>query len=249
MVTLRPMKAIILAAGMGKRLEAVSGGLPKCMVPVGNRPLVDRLIERSAQAGIDEVIIVTGYCAEALRDHVAKIDHPLAKKAVFVHNDRFSDMGNFYSLLVAEEAVAGSAFVKLDGDLLMDETVLPKVLACAGPGVLAVDCRDGMGEEEMKVRVDADGKILELNKRMEPSVAVGEYIGVDRVDAELCKPVFDMLRELIEIGETDEYYERAYERLIQNGAPYEVADVTGCQWTEIDDAADLENANRMVADQ
>ena len=249
MVTLCPMKAIILAAGMGKRLEAVSGGVPKCMVPVGGRPLIDRLLERTAEAGITEVIIVTGYCAEALRDHVANIDQPLAKNAVFVHNDRFSDMGNFYSLLVAEEAVAGSPFVKLDGDLLMDETVLPKVLASAGPGVLAVDCRDGMAEEEMKVRVDADGKILELNKRMDPKLALGEYIGVDRVDAELCKPVFDMLRELIEIGETDEYYERAYERLIQNGAAYQVADVTGCQWTEIDDAADLENANRMVAGQ
>ena len=242
------MKAIILAAGMGKRLEAVSGGVPKCMVPVGGRPLVDRLIERTAEAGIKEVIIVTGYCAQALRDHVGQIDHPLARSAVFVHNDRYSDMGNFYSLLVAEEAVGGSSFIKLDGDLLMDHTVLPKVLASPGPGVLAVDCRAGMGEEEMKVRVDAAGKILELNKRMEPSSALGEYIGVDRVDAELCDDVFDMLRELIEIGETDEYYERAYERLIQKGAAYQVADVTGCRWTEIDDAADLENANRMVAE-
>jgi len=242
------MKAIILAAGMGKRLEAVSGGVPKCMVPVCGRPLIDRLIERCGQAEIDEVIVVTGYCAEALRDHVQTIDHPLAKGAVFVHNERFADMGNFYSLLVAEAAVDGAAFVKLDGDLLMDETVLPKVLASAGPGVLAVDCRNGMGEEEMKVRVDAQGAITELNKRMDPKVALGEYIGVDRVDAELCAPVFDMLRELIEIGETDEYYERAYERLIQSGTPYQVADVTGCQWTEIDDAADLAQANQMVAE-
>ncbi|MCP4446919.1 MAG: phosphocholine cytidylyltransferase family protein [Myxococcales bacterium] len=241
------MKAIILAAGMGKRLEAVSGGLPKCMVPVGGRPLIDRLIERTADSGIDDVIIVTGFCAKALRKHVSKIDHPLAQKAVFVHNDRYSDMGNFYSLLVAEEAVAGSAFVKLDGDLLMDETVLPKVLSCKGPGILAVDCREGMGEEEMKVRVDGSGKILELNKRMDPTVALGEYIGVDRADAELCGPVFDMLRKLIELGETDEYYERAYELLIQGGADYEVADVTGCKWTEIDDAVDLQNANKMVS--
>ena len=84
------MKAIILAAGMGKRLEAVSGGLPKCMVPVGGRPLIDRLIERTADAGIDELIIVTGYCAEALRDHVAEVDHPLAKKAVFTGEAAYS---------------------------------------------------------------------------------------------------------------------------------------------------------------
>ncbi len=240
------MKAIILAAGMGTRLESVSGGIPKCMVEVGGRPLIDRMIERIGQAGIEDLIVVTGYKHEVLEAHVRGIDHPLAKDAVFVFNDRFADMGNFYSLLVAKEAVGDSPFIKLDGDVLMDTKILPKLLAAQGPAALAVDCRDGMGEEEMKVRVDANGSILELNKRMDPSVALGEFIGVDRVDAELSETVFAKLRELIEFGETDEYYERAYERLIQSGTRYTVADITGCQWTEVDDAADLEIANKML---
>lgn len=242
------MKAIILAAGMGTRLESVSGGIPKCMVKVGGVPLIDRMIERIGQAGIDELIIVTGYQAEVLEAHVARIAHPLARDAVFVFNEHYADMGNFYSLLVAKEAVNGTAFIKLDGDVLMDEDVLPRLLAAPGPAALAVDCRTGMGEEEMKVRVDEQGGITELNKRMDPAVALGEFIGVDRVDAELGGTVFNKLRELIDLGETDEYYERAYERLIQSGTHYEVADITGCQWTEIDDAADLEIANRMLAD-
>ncbi len=247
MVSLDPMKAIILAAGMGKRLESVSGGLPKCMVAVGGRPIIDRLIERIGQAGIEELIIVTGYRADALRAHVGQVDHPLARKAVFVHNDRYADWGNFYSLLVTEEVVAGSSFIKLDGDLLIDEQVLPQILECTGPGVLAVDCREGMGEEEMKVRVDAEGNILELNKRMDPTLALGESMGLDRIDSELCTAVFAMLRKLIDLGETDEYYERAYELLIQEHASFHVADVTGFQWTEIDDAADLEAANDLVS--
>lgn len=241
------MKAVILAAGMGTRLESITGGIPKCMVKVGGVPLIDRMIERIGQAGIDSLIVVTGYRADQLRAHVTDIDHPLAKAAVFVHNDHYSDMGNFYSLLVAQEAVAGDSFIKLDGDVLMDTEVLPKLLAAKGPATLAVDCRTGMGEEEMKVRVDETGQILELNKRMDPEVALGEFIGVDRVDAELGETVFKKLRELIDLGETDEYYERAYERLIQSGTHYEVADITGCQWTEIDDAADLEAAEAMLA--
>ncbi len=231
---------------MGTRLEAVSGGIPKCMVEVAGVPLIDRMIERIAQAGIDELIVVTGYQAEVLRAHVLGLGHPLAKRAIFVHNDRFADMGNFYSLLVAQEAVAGDSFIKLDGDVLMDREILPKLLAAPGPAALAVDRRDGMGAEEMKVRVDAAGHIIELNKRMDPKVALGEFIGVDRVDAELGETVFAKLRELIELGETDEYYERAYERLLQAGTPYQVADITGCQWTEIDDAVDLAHANKML---
>ena len=242
------MKAIILAAGMGTRLESVSGGIPKCMVKVGGVPLIDRMIERIGQTEIDTLIVVTGHRAEQLRAHVATIDHALAKSAVFVHNDHYSDMGNFYSLLVAQDAVSGASFIKLDGDVLMDRDVLPKLIAAPGPAALAVDCRTGMGEEEMKVRIDAEGRIVELNKRMDPGVALGEFIGVDRVDAELGETVFNKLRELIEFGETDEYYERAYERLIQLGTHYEVADITGCQWTEIDDAADLETAEKMLAE-
>jgi choline kinase len=241
------MKAIILAAGMGTRLASVTGGMPKCLVEVGGVPLLDRLIERIGEAGIEEVILFTGHRAVELRTHVEGIDHPLAKSAVFVHNDHYSDMGNFYSLLVAEEAVSGSSFIKIDGDVLMDATILPKVLAAPGPAVLAVDRREGLGEEEMKVRLDSEGYIVELNKRMDPSQAAGEYIGVDRVDADITGAVFDMLRLLMEVGETDEYYERGYERLMQSGTRYVVADVTGCKWTEIDDDADLKLAEQMLA--
>lgn len=241
------MKAIILAAGMGTRLQAVSGGIPKCMVKVGGIPLIDRMIARIGEAGISELIVVTGYRSDELKEYVSKIDHPLAQKAVFVYNDRYSDMGNFYSLLVAEEAVAGDSFIKFDGDVLMDAQILPKLLAASGPAVLAVDCRDGMGEEEMKVRVDQAGTIVELNKRMAPDSSIGEFIGIDRVDAEFTETVFKRLRSLIDLGEIGEYYERAYELLIQEGAHYEIADITGCQWTEIDDAADLEVAEAMVA--
>lgn len=241
------MKAIILAAGMGTRLASVTGGMPKCLVPVGGVPLLDRLIQRIGEAGIEELIIVTGHRAEELRAHVAGVDHPLAKAAVFVHNDHYSDMGNFYSLLVAEEAVGGQSFIKLDGDVLMDGQILPKVLAADGPAVLALDRREKMGAEEMKVRLDAEGHAQELNKRMNPSDAAGEYIGVDRVDSEITGAVFAMLRQLIELGETDEYYERAYERLMQSGTTYQVADVTGCQWTEIDDDDDLRLAEELIA--
>jgi choline kinase len=241
------MKAIILAAGMGTRLATVTGGMPTCLVKVGDVPLLDRLIERIGEAGIEEVIIVTGHRAEELRAHVAGVDHPLAKTATFVHNERYADMGNFYSLLVAEEAVGGTSFVKIDGDVLMDGQILPRVLAAPGPAVLAVDRREGMGAEEMKVRLDAAGHVVELNKRMDPTLAAGEYIGVDRVDAELTATVFGMLRQLIALGETDEYYERAYERLMQSGTRYQAADISGCQWTEIDDDDDLLRAEQLVA--
>jgi choline kinase len=241
------VKAVILAAGMGTRLANVAGGLPKCMVPVGGRPMIDRMIERIAEAGIEEVIVVTGFEAGRLEQHLAASPHPMARRARCVFNERFADWGNFYSKLVAEAAVGDSGFVALDGDVVMDATLLPRLLAAPGPIALAVERRTDLGAEEMKVRVDAHGRAIELNKRMDPKLALGEFVGVERVDRELTGDVFATLRSLIERGETGEYYERAYELMMQRGVPVGVADITGCQWSEIDDAADLAHASGLVA--
>jgi choline kinase len=240
------VKAVILAAGMGTRLADVSGGLPKCMVPVGGRPMIDRMIDRLAEAGLDDVVVVTGFEAGKLEAHLKASPSPVARAARCVFNEKFAEWGNFFSKLVAERAVGDDGFVALDGDVVMDGTLLPRLLAADGPIALAVERRAGLGAEEMKVRVDADGRAVELNKRMDPTVALGEFVGVERVDREMTRDVFATLRSLIERGETGEYYERAYELMMQRGAPVRVADITGCTWGEIDDAADLAKAATLV---
>jgi len=241
------VKAIILAAGLGRRLESVTGGLPKCMVPVGGVPLLDRMIERIAEVGITELVVVTGHRAADLEAHLAGSSHPLARGAVRVFNPRYAEWGNFYSLLVAEEAIGGDGFLKLDGDVLMDGGLLPRLLDAPGPAALAIDVRGGLGEEEMKARIDGSGRIVELNKRMDPAAALGEFVGIERIDAALAPRVWSQLRQLIDRGETDEYYERAYELLMQDGVGFSVADVSTATWCEIDDGDDLAAAEALLA--
>ena len=233
------MKAIILAAGLGKRLASVTGGLPKCLVPVAGRTILDRMIERLVQAGLDDIVVVTGHRSEEVERHLDRSEQPAARRAARVFNPRYADWGNFYSLLVAEEACGADVFVKLDADVIMDTLLLPALLAAPGPAALAVDVRPGLGEEEMKARVDANGVVVELSKRIDPARAVGESVGIDRIDAELAPRMWTELRRVIELGETDEYYERAYELLMQQGVPFSYADVSRCQWCEIDNADDL----------
>src|SRR5262249_7066371 len=132
-------------------------------------------------------------------------------------NPRFAEWGNFYSLLVAEPAIGSSSFVKLDADVLLDARILPRLMAAPGPAVLAVDRRRPLGDEEMKARADPSGRIVELSKRIRKEVALGESIGVERIDAEVAPALFDALRELPARGETHEYYERAYELLMERG--------------------------------
>jgi len=241
------VKAIILAAGLGKRLADVTGGAPKCLVPVAGRTILDRMIERLVQAGLDDLIVVTGHRADEVERHLDRSEIPAARRARRVFNPRYADWGNFYSLLVAEEACAGDGFVKLDADVIMDDRLWPALLAAPGPAALAVDCRPGLGDEEMKARADERGVVVELSKRIEPARALGESVGIDRIDAELAPRLWAMLRALIDHGETDEYYERAYERLMVEGVPFSYADVSACQWCEVDNAEDLAAAERLLA--
>lgn len=240
------MKAIVLAAGLGKRLAPVTGGLPKCLVPVAGRTILDRMIERLAQAGLDDIVVVTGHRREDVERHLDRADQQTARRAARVFNPRYADWGNFHSLLAAEEACGGDGFVKLDADVIMDTRLLPALLAAPGPGVLAVDVRPALGEEEMKARVDERGVVVELSKRIDPARALGESVGIERIDAELAPRLWAELRALIDAGETDEYYERAYERLMQQGVPFGYADVSRCQWCEVDNADDLAAAETLL---
>jgi len=242
------VKAVILAAGRGTRLEPLTDQIPKCLVEVGGIPLLDRMISRLGAAGVVEVVVVSGHKSEVLEAHLAASDSALARRAPVVFNPHYAEWGNFYSLLVAEEHLRGSDFVKLDADVLMDEKLLPILLAADGPAVLCIDRSARLGEEEMKVRLDDRGRAVALNKQMAASDAAGESIGVERIDAPFAPRLFDELRALIDDGETDEYYERAYERLMQRGIDFGCADISACVWYEIDDADDLARAERIVAD-
>ncbi len=242
------MKAVILAAGRGTRLEPLTEDLPKCLVKVGGIPLLDRMIARLGEVGITDIVVVTGHKREALEAHLAASDADSARRAQRVFNPRYAEWGNFYSLLVAEEIVRGSDFIKLDADVLMDGNLLPILLAADGPAVLCIDRAARLGDEEMKVRIDERGRVVALNKQMAADVAAGESIGVERIDAPFAPQLFAELRSLIDDGETDDYYERAYERLMQRGIDFGCADISNCVWHEIDDADDLARAERIVAD-
>jgi choline kinase len=242
------MKAVILAAGKGTRLLPLTQDLPKPMVDVAGRPLLLRIIDRLAAAGIvgTDVIVVTGYRQEVIR---TRLDQEGLGACRTVFNPRWEEWNNNYSLLVAREAVGGDDVLQIDGDVLFDGKVIPRMLAAPGPGCLSIDVRDKLDTETMKVEADGEGRIRRISKQLDPRVAVGEYVGLTRLDAPLAHLVFAELERFPELGLTDEYYEHAYHRLAGRGeGPFRVANVHDCVTIEIDDRADLERAKGLLDD-
>lgn len=238
------MKAVILAAGMGSRLAPLTNDRPKPMVEVAGRPLLLRALDRLAAVGItgDDVIVVTGYREDVLRARLAAEGY----RVTLITNPRYSDWNSFYSLLVAREAVGDHAFLSMEGDVLFDGEVLPRLLAAEGPAHLAVELRERCDAEAMKVQVDERGVVRALAKELDPLTSVGEFIGLARFEREAGQQVFADLAGFEAEGITHQYYDHSYHRLAERGElAISLVDVSDRLSLEIDDLQDLARAEEL----
>lgn len=238
------MKAVILAAGIGSRLAPLTNDRPKVLVEVQGRSFLMRQLERLAQAGITgaDVVVVGGYRIDRLREALA------GTGATIVINEQYEPWNNFYSLKVAEPVVSGHDFLQLDGDTILDEKLLPRLVAAEGDIVLAVDCRPDLDEEMMKaVAQPGTNRVTELSKKLDPARCVGESVGISKVSAKVSALVFEDLARFPAENLTHEYYEYAYNRLAAAGKlALSMVDVHDCKVIEIDNVEDLRRAEELL---
>ncbi len=238
------MKAVLLAAGVGSRLRPHTERSPKALLPVAGRSILHRALDAFAKLKLEEAIIVTGHLSESIAAAVQEA--PLPTRTIF--NPRYDTANNYYSLLVAEPALAGQDFIKLDADLVFSPEVLERLLSATGDLVLALDRSVRLGEEEMKIQLGDNGRVLRVSKRLTPKDCAGESIGMERIGEAFSKVLFDELRALDRENLTNSYYEDAYDRLARRGGfDLRCADVTGMRWFEIDDERDWREADRLFA--
>lgn len=248
--------AVLLAAGEGTRLHPHTLDRPKCLVEVGGRPLLDRAMDALEDADFAELVIVTGYREDVLRDFLsARIAGRLAVTAEFrrdmlrvtcVRNPDYATTNNAYSLATARSAVPGG-FVLLDGDLLFETRVLTALLATEGEAAIAVERRADLGDEEMKVLEGPGVSVAAVSKTVDPQRAIGESVGIARFSPAAAAALWDRLTAQISAGQRNVFYELAFEELIAAGWQFKIGDVTGLACMEIDTPEDLDAAHRLAA--
>ena len=114
------MRAVILAAGAGRRLRAVAGAAPKCLVPIGGMPLLEWQLQALEMCGAEEITVVVGYQAEA-------IQAVCGARADFVYNPDFASTNSLYSLWLARHLL-GNGCVILNSDVLFHPELLARLL-------------------------------------------------------------------------------------------------------------------------
>jgi choline kinase len=133
----------------------------------------------------------------------------------------------------------------MDSDILCASELVERI-AREPVTALAVN-RHELGDEEMKVVVDADGRITEISKTCSPQEAMGESVGIEKMTAEYSEALYRELDQMIlQEGLIDIFYERAFERLIPQGHTFKVVDTTDYFSFEIDTPEDLQEASRRI---
>lgn len=237
-------KAIILAAGVGSRIRPLTDNCPKTLLAVGGVTILERMLTNIQACGLDEVVVVLGYLREQVELFVRDTFPDL--NVQFVINTRYDETNTGYSLMLAADLVAGSAFVKFDGDVVFDEEILRRLLAGVGENCLCIDRNMQLDSEEVKVVLSGDTRILRVSKAVAPRDAIGESIGVERISADTADRLFVELRAMMQdVDNLQEYYEGAYERLIAKDVAFHAVDITGLEWTEIDTRQDFDAAEKI----
>ncbi len=233
--------AVLLVAGGGTRLRPLTDHRPKALLDVGAATILGRTIDALGSVGVERLVLATGFCEEAVREAVR--DCPL--EVVFCRNEAWETTQNAVSLTRCADAVGGASFFKLDGDVVFSAEVLARLARAAAPLAVALDRRDGLGDEEMKVLAEG-ARITRFGKGLDPARAAGETMGIERIDASLVGRLFEALREAERAGRTDLYYEDVYDRLLDEGVEAMAVDVSDLPWTEVDTPEDLARAREIV---
>lgn len=237
------MIGVILAAGMAKRLRPLTDNKPKCLLEVAGKTLLQRTIDAMLQAGITELVVVTGYRAEMIRDFITVHYPQLAVN--YLDNVDYEHNNNIYSLWMAGKVVRGREFLLMDSDILCDPKAVMAVAHETEPA-LALN-RHELGEEEMKIVVDKDNRITEISKTCRVEDAIGESVGIEKMTSEYSEALYRELDVMIEQeGLIDIFYERAFERLIPQGHQFKVVDTTNYFSYELDTPEDFKRATEAM---
>jgi choline kinase len=204
------------------------------MLEVTGLPLAPRAIKALRAAGFERIVAVTGHAA-------GELDH-LGIETRF--NDRWESENNIVSLWQVRDIVREGCVI-VNCDVLFDPEIARRVAELAGT-VLLVDDEMTVDEESMKVTLNGDGDLDGLHKSLPLDAAVGEYIGLTRVDPADGPRLAEILDEMVENGEVQVYYEDALARLATE-RPVGIERVGGLSWIEIDDHDDLARAQAEIA--
>ncbi len=237
------MKAIMLAAGRGRRLMPLTAKMPKCLVKIGGQPILYYSLRALQRANIKKVIIVTGYRSKQIVRYALSNFPEISFN--FLVNKRYLKTNDIYSLYLARKFFKEDLIV-MDSDVFFHPEI-PSQLVKKFEGKNAICLRKTKcGKEEMKVSLKSSGDVLRMSKTLSPKETAGEFMGISLFSQKFLKKLDRALAYEIGKGNVSLDREVAIEKVIQGGEDLCYLDVTYYPTIEIDFPSDLKQAEKII---
>lgn len=240
------MKAVILLAGVGSRLHPLTLDKPKALLPIGDSTILENMITKLQNSGVSSFVIVCGHMQETIKDYVSKTFPNI--NVAFVTNDKYLTTNTGYSILVARKHLENEAFIKLDGDVIFDEKIIKKLFDTDDSTSYVCTDSTSVDNEVIKVILGKEGEVKRISNKLPVVEVVGESIGIEKISVKTSSILFDELDSMMsDESNHQNYYEVAYDKIIQKGAKFKAVDITGLHWVEMDNLADYNQAKQYFS--
>lgn len=233
------MKALILAAGIGKRLRPYSLNKPKCLIKVGNKTILEHQFDHLDYFGITkkDVIIITGYKAELIKKFAGD-------EIKYIHNPLFETTSSLYSMSLAKKEKYDDGLIFMNSDIMFHRKILEKSLLQKA-NTTTVDYRKKLTDGEMNVIVDENKeKVIEISKEIKAKDADGENAQISKFDKEGSKIIFKEIGKALKESCKNQFPACLFKYIIDELGLYAI-DTEGLPWVEIDHPEDLFKAKEI----
>ncbi|MCC5647374.1 phosphocholine cytidylyltransferase family protein [Nostoc sp. CHAB 5824] len=244
------MKAIILAAGVGRRLGKDGQIQPKCLLKFNGKSLLERHLNYLRHYQIDEVVIAVGYQAQRIQDEIKALG---AENWVStVYNPDYTK-GSVISLwCLRQQLVAGDDILLMDADVLYDRRIIERLVKTNIPNCFLLDRDFEPGDEPVKLCV-RDNYLVEFRKQVALGLVydfAGESVGFFRFGSAAAHRLAIRTEQYVADGLDDEPYEEAIrDLLLETPDTFGYEDITGLPWIEIDFSQDIQRAQNDILPQ
>ena len=252
------MIGVILSAGMGARLMPLTKDIPKPLLVINEKTLLERMMENCINANINDFILIVGHNKQKAYEIAPELEEKLGISIKIIDNDKYDVTNTSVSTYLASSFIEKESlddFILINGDNVVNPEIITKIASTDNTS-LVVDNFKNLNEESFKVKIEnveygenksiANGAISEIGKDIDIESSFGEFIGVSKV---IKKDVARFNELLIEFINEDKqnYYDFVYKPL-SNEITIDYVLTNGLKWTEIDDHADWEMANQLVGE-
>lgn len=245
------MQAIILAAGMGRRLGEYTRNNTKCMVEVNGEKLIDRALKQLGQLNLNRVVIVIGYKGEKLRSHLEQ--HYIGPlRLEFTENPIYDRTNNIYSLSLVKDKLQEDDTLLIESDLIFDNELFPLIVSSEYDNVALVAKYETWMDGTM-VRIDHDDNIVNFVPRKAFNYAEVETyyktVNIYKFSRQFLRDVYvPFLGAYSQVMGNNDYYEQVLRVITTlDRVEMKALDIGNRRWYEIDDVQDLDIASAIFA--